>query len=236
VFAIDVRVHAETEEPERCWRGEGPCAVQTSRAEKLRISLGENQLVMDESTVVVRLGRNEVRLLAGTLWVRAGDAFSVHSEFGQFSISKGEFWVSRTSDRVTGASVVGNLLLKPRSRGGAEEELEIVAGLENWVGKVQAVNGRAQTGVPMPIPLRTHFIRWAHLHVGGREQFLRDTEAFYKVWLAASTEAAGIHQELVQRKLATIAEDQTRNAEINRKVEARNHELVEMLRRRVFAP
>ncbi len=236
VFVIDVRVHAKTEEPEKCWQSEGPCAVQTSRSEKLRLVLGENQIVLDESTIVVRLDKSQVRLLAGTLWVRAETAVSVLSEFGTFSILKGEFWVSRTQDRVTGSNVAGTLLLKPRSKNGADEVLEIAAGLENWVGRVQASGGRAQTGVPMPIPLKTHLVRWAHLYTEGRERFLKEAEAFYALWLEASVEAAGIHQELVKRKLAAIDEDRSRTAEINRKVEARNRELVEMLKRRVFDP
>lgn len=237
VFALEVRVHARTEEPEGCWKKEGPCALRSGGDEILRLPLAGGELVLDEATTVVRLAKDQLRVLAGTAWVRAEEPLSVTSEFGEYTLAKGEFWITRTRERVTGSTVSGTLVMRPRSKDAhAAEELEIPAGLENWMGRVQAGTGKAQTGVPMPIPLKSHLSRWARLFKGTREQFAAQAESFFEIWSLAARDSAEIHQKLVERKLAALDAERARKAEVSRQVEVRNRELIEIFRQRVFGP
>lgn len=237
VFSIDIRLRAEVQEPPSCWRGKGACAVRTADGERLPLSLEGGQVVLDGATTLLRVKTGELRLLAGQAWFRVQGPVSVGSEFGEIFAEEGEFWLSRTSERMTVSAVSGSLKMKPRQGEGlAEEELEIPQGLENWVGRVKFGTQRAQTGVPTAIPFQAHLSRWARLYRGGRAQFIKEAEAFHDMWLRATEEAAGVHQELFERKMASLREKQERDSEARKKVEARNHELIEMFKKRVFEP
>jgi len=235
IFSLEIRVRAAIEEPALCWKSAegGACAVRTAPGERLELALGSGRLVLDGSTTLVRVKKGELKLLSGQVWARVDAPLTVGSEFGKLSIDHGEFWVSRARDRVTGSAVSGVLKMSPRGGG---EELEIPPGLENWLGKVQLGTRRAHTGVPMAIPFGQHLSRWARLYTGGRAQFAKEAEAFHETWRQATAEAAGLHQELHARKMASIKEQQSKEAAARRKVEARNRELIEMFKRKVFDP
>jgi hypothetical protein len=240
-FTLEVRVKADTlqlplaserrEEPNGCWEkspsSSSSCAIRTLAGEKLELNLGGSQITLAEATVVVRVSPNEVRLVAGTVWVKAKEAVIVSSEFGSFSAASGEMWVWRETERAYVASVSSTVELRAR---GAKEVLEVAPGLENWLGRV-GPNGQAQTGLPMAIELKSHLLRWAKLYSGPKANFEKEAAAFHDTWVAAADEAAAIHKELFSRQLASMRSAAAVHARDQQKVEVYNHELRERLRR-----
>jgi hypothetical protein len=239
-FSLEVRVKAETmqmpeaaerrEEPAGCWAKAIACAVRTASNEKLELKLGTSSVALDQSTVILRVSSNELRLVSGTIWIRASEPVTVATEFGTFSSEKGEFWVWRNAERVHAASVESIVQMKPR---GSKETLEIGAGLENWFSRI-GPDGQARTGIPMAIELKSHLLRWAKLYSGSKANFEKEAQLFYEKWELAAEEAAAIHKELFDRKVASIRSQENIREVEHRKVEAHNRELRQMLWRHAF--
>jgi hypothetical protein len=241
VFVIDVRVKADNlklqvltdiqEQPENCWKLEGPCAVRTLKFQSARFSWLGGTVTLDEVTTLVRGTGNELRLINGTIWLRGADRTIVRSEFGTIEIpSHGEGWLKKSPDQLSVADVDRTALIRPQ---GSSDILEVSSGLENWIGRVGA-DGKAQTGIPVAIVLKPFLRQWAKLYSGSLKQLEADASSFYVTWSDASRLAAQIHQDLFTRKCASIESEETARDLNRRKVQARNHELIEMFRRHVF--
>lgn len=243
---VDVSVRAESAqipfakeiqlEPADCWdKGVGPCAVRTSAGEKFKLPFNGGEIVLDGSTIVARVSAQELRLVAGTIWVKAAEATVVQCEFGAVRAEKGEFWVYRTQERMTVAAIDTTVSMRPRGAA-SEDALDVLPAMENWVGKVANQTGRAQTGIPTAISIRDHLVRWARLFSGGRAQFEKDAESLYERWTEATAAAADIHKQLYDRRLAAVRADGARRDEERRREQARTKELIDLFKRKVFDP
>lgn len=241
-FTLEIRVKAAEiihlpnasevlEEPAGCLMDSTACAVRTSSGEKYELPLGDTVVHMDRSTAVLRVRSDEIRLVAGTVWIEAKGPFTVRTEFGAARVGSGGFWVTRTEDRMTAAAAVGSdVVLAPR---GTTEELVIERGMENWIGRVGR-QGHAESGLPRAIPFDEHVRRWARLYPGPQERFEAEVRRFRAQWNDASRKAAELHRALLERKVASLRADHEKRERDLRRIEARNRELREMFRRRVL--
>ncbi len=245
MFTVDIRVIAATvrlpesrsllQEPAECLRSSESavsCAVGTREHEKASLEIGDAKIVLDRSTAVVRLHEDEIRLVTGQIWVKAKSAFSVRTEFGLIKVEPGEYWFDRDRDKVRVAVVRGLARLHPR---GAADELEVTAGLENWLGRVDG-SGEARRGIPVAIDFKAHLERWARLYPGSVKDFQEEAQVFRKVWLSASQLASEIHQALFERKVASLRAAHEKEEEARRRYEARTRELLRMFREKVLGP
>lgn len=232
------------QEPDQCWvKGVSPCAIKSSPRSLARIELfGESlsdvraKLVLREDTTLIRLNASQLRLLKGEVWIRASGELVVDSEFGAFaSNSTSHFWVSKDPDRFRASVVAGALELRPRSGAVDTREILLVTpGLENWIGAVNAETGVSAYGAPIAIPFKMHLARWARCYDGGREQFVQEATEFAETWRSASVEAARIHQDLHDRKVAQIEKKKASERAAKLKVEAENRRLIELFKQKVF--
>jgi hypothetical protein len=206
------------------------CAVSSRAGERALLAFGDSKLTLGSQTTILIDDQSQVRLVKGILRIEAGSELAVRSEYGEARIAKGEFWVVKTSDRVTVSSIDGDVELRPR---GLKGSLWVTPGLENYMGRVGG-DGVAGTGVPVPLNSRLHIRRWARLHDGSSAEFKEQVLAFQDKWHEASRQAAAIHNELLVRKVASLEAEHVARESQRRKVEARNRELVEMFRRRVL--
>ena len=245
-FTIEIRVRAETapvnsirlplarallEQPEGCWsESASTCAIRTNRGEKANLEMAGSKLTLDEKTAIIRLSPNEFRLVSGQVWIKSTESLSVKTEFGAVAVESGEFWIDRNSDRVRVGAIRGTARLAPR---GSSEQIEVGSGLENWLGRV-VKNGESRRGIPVAIDFRSHLERWARLFSGTRQEFHDDAQAFHEEWKAATAAAAEIHKAVFERKVASLRAEHQRSEAAKRKVEARNDELIEMFRKKVF--
>ena len=238
-FSLQVRVKAEhsvevfafEQEPAACWRAKGapPCALRSAPGNE-RLEFDEASITFDRLTTVMRAKDGELRLLVGQLWVKCENEFRLGSEFGAITVEPGEYWFSRRAGRVVVSVVRGMALLQPR---GAGERLQVGAGLENWLGRV-GTNGKASHGAPMQIVFKTHLERWARLFHGPRADFEREASDFHETWLEANVASAEVHRALFDRKIASLKELQDAEAVERARVRARDKELVDLFKKKVF--
>lgn len=240
-FTLEVRVKAAEvvslpeakfplEEPLHCLKESSLCAVRTREGEKFEVHAGASSVVLDQGSSIIRVSSDEVRLVWGTIWVKAKGAFTVKTEYGDARVADGEFWMTRTAERIVISAVIGEVEISPR---GAIEKIMVEPGEENWVSRVDAT-GVAETGLPKAIPFESHVARWARLYDGGKKSFEKDVEAFHRLWKAAGVRAAKLHSELMSRKIASIEEEKARREARRRRQAAEDRKYQEMLRRRVL--
>jgi hypothetical protein len=239
-FILEVRVKAAgvqlpdaeeiLQEPKTCLMQSIECGMHTKIGEKFEFEMGESTIVMDQMTTIVRVSAEELRLVAGTIWVKTENRVIVRTEFGTSHLQDGEIWVSRTSDRVTVATTRGKADIRPR---GSSEKLLVEPGSENFLTKVDE-NGKAATGVPVAIAFGPHVERWARLFDGKKTEFEKEVGAFHKIWSEASEQAAGIHQELLERKIASVEEERQRKADAKHRAEAYDKSIRDMFRKHVL--
>jgi hypothetical protein len=241
-FAVEMKVRAAQQVrlpkareiiqlPAKCLEAKSAgCAASTRAGERFVLILGESRITLGSQTAVLMDDERRLRLVKGMLWIEAGSAVSIASEFGEARIEKGEFWLAKTHDRVTVTAIEGEVELRPR---GAQQGIFVPAGLENYMSRVRS-DGIAGTGGPVPLNSRFHIKRWARLFDGTPAEFKEKVMAFQEKWREAARQSAEIHQQLLARKVASLEAEHVARENQRRKVEARNRELVEMLRRRVF--
>jgi hypothetical protein len=240
-FSLEVRVKAGESvqlpeakaplmEPAGCLEEASLCAVKTREGEKFEIHAGANAIVLDQGTSVIRLSADEARLVWGTIWVKAKGSFTVKTEYGDATVKDGEFWMSRTAERITVSATSTEVVLHPR---GSNEKLAVSPGEENWVSRVNR-NGFAETGVPKAIAFAEHIARWARLFEGKKKTFEKDVAEFHAVWSEASRRAAEFHQDLMNRKIASIESEKARRASEKKKRLDEERKLRDLFRKKVL--
>jgi hypothetical protein len=205
------------------------CAIRTGAGQRFNLKLKSTTLLLDQNTIV-DFSLDRATLIQGAVWVQTQSVYSVGCEFGRAEINKGEFWVARTSDGMKVAALDSVVQLFPK---GATETLLIDPGFENEVGKVQ-MTGVAKTGVPQAIEYQEHIARMARIYPGTKPEFTHAIEKFHHLWLSASRRAAEIHEQLYQRKIASIEEQKARESEARRKRKAELDYYRALARKRVF--
>ena len=151
-FILEVRVRADVahasptlivqQEPAQCLKTEDACAIKTREGQIFELVLDDStRIVLDHSSAIIRVSKHEIRFISGGVWVKAQHSFQVKTEFGEVaSLTPGEFWVSRTKERVTAKASEAALELKPR---GSLEALTIDPGLQNYIG-TKSLHGKAE--------------------------------------------------------------------------------------------
>lgn len=239
-FTIDVRVKAETallpnssevlQDPKGCILQASICAVKTRDHEKYKFAVGASTVVLDANSSVIRLSGNAITLLSGTVWIRGQGPFSVRSEFGVARSEDGEFWVARTSGRMTVSATGGALVLEPR---GSKVFLRIDSGEENWIGGISR-DGVATTGVPQAIPLAEHLRRWARLFPGTKREFEKESRSFHSSWSRGLASVASYHETLAEERRQAVHAEAEQRAQARAQEEARSKELRALFRRKVL--
>lgn len=244
IFTVDVRVLAETvrlpetrslmQEPSGCLKDVSAsipsCAIGTGAREKATLTFGDSVITLDRSTAILRLAQNEIRLVAGQVWIKSKSTFDVRTEFGTIKVGPGEYWLDRDREKVRVGVIQGAAKLFPR---GSEEVLEVTPGLENWLGKV-GDKGEARRGIPVVINFKFHIERWARLYSGSLKDFEEEVRAFHEIWLPASQFASELHKTLFERKVTHLRAEHEKAEEAKRRTEARTRELLRMFREKVL--
>jgi hypothetical protein len=240
-FTLDVRVHAKEyiqlanqeqvlQQPGDCLLQTTICAIKTSADSKYKLTVGSETVVLDADTAVVRVARDRIRVLQGTVWVQAKTTFSVETVFGEITSARGDFWVSQNDERTLVRATSSTLSLRPR---GAKQSFALEKAEENWLGRVQK-DGVASSGFPHALQWRDHLDRWARLYPGGKKQFTTEVKEFRAAWTEAGKRASAYHQSLADRHIASIEEDLKRRQEKQAAIEAHNRELRALYRKKIW--
>lgn len=226
------QAEAPLQEPANCVSSKLACAVRTEPNEKFEWKFGDTTLTLDRSSGVLRETTGLARLIDGTVWVQTKSKFTVRTEFGDVKLEgPGEVWVSRDDGRIVVSATSNDVILRPR---GSKEDLLVEVGNENWMGKVAAKTGEAETGLPTAIPLREHIERWARLYPGKVKDFRIAVRSFHGRWSSAADKAAALHRAEFERKIASVEAENARRAEAARKREIEDKKLRDLFRKKVF--
>ena len=240
-FVLEVRVRAEThesptlivqQEPLNCLKAEGACAIRTREGQTFELQLdSKTTLVLDHSSSVIRFSNHEIRLLSGSVWIKAQETFQVHSEFGDVvSKEPGEFWVTRTKEHVTAKATEAQLELRPR---GSKEALVVDPGLQNTIGSI-GLDGKAETGIPLAISFKDHLLQWARVYRGPKDAFEKQVQTFHERWTSAVQESAAINKGVYDRMISSADEEKALEDAREAKVRAQREADRKFFRSRVF--
>lgn len=220
------------QEPFECLKTKAACAIKTREGQSFELELdSKTSIVLDHSSALIRISNNEIRLVSGSVWVKAQETFKVKTEFGDLvSSTPGEFWVTRTKERVTAKATEATVQLLPR---GSQDRLILDSGLQNYIGSI-GLDGKAETGVPLAIPFKDHVIQWARVYRGPKKDFEEKLEAFHGRWKQATVESAEINKALYTRMVSSADEEKAATDAHEAKVQAEREANRKFFRSRVF--
>jgi hypothetical protein len=224
---------AVLEEPAKCLdQVEVVCAIRVGHRRKLTIGQAESrELVFGDGSIVIRLAPDRFRLIEGFVRVRGESLTTVEITSRTSIVISGEAFVERFGDSVT---VTNTGVRKVVLKSAEEEDGLIASGLEVHFDRPDVRTGKTQPGAPLPLDLERQVVREAKLHEGSKETFQARVEILLALRKQAAFKAAEIHEQIVNRKLASIeleSQERIRKAAI---YEARNRELRALFRRKVL--
>lgn len=220
------------QEPANCLKGKLACAVRTREGQTFELVLDEKTtVVLDFLSSIIRISNKEIRLVSGSVWIKSQGDFQVHSEFGDVvSTTPGEFWVTRTKERVTAKATEATVELRPR---GSKENLTVDPGLQNTIGLI-GLDGKAETGIPLAIPFKEHLNQWARVYRGPKKTFEEQVQAFHERWTSAAVESAVINKAIHDRMISSADEEKAVEDAREAKVRAQREADRKFFRSRVF--
>jgi hypothetical protein len=232
-FTLEIHVYAAQvpmQEPSGCLKTANVCAIENHDERGFEFPVGGATITLDRDSAVIRKSEKEIRLVKGTVWIRAGDKpMTVSSEFGSaVNLGAGDFWIVKSANELVAIAVSAEVEIAPRGTG---EPLTIHRGLQNTLGKV-GFNGVASTGLPMPIAFKDHVLRWGRLYRGSKAAFEKQVGVFYTQWEEATQESAEVNKAVYDRKIASIENARRLEAEKKAKVQSENQVLRDLFRRR----
>jgi hypothetical protein len=237
-FTVEVKVHAArvtlpavkapVQEPNNCLSTQNSCALKTPDYGKYSLVLPRAEIVMDANTTAIRVSSTEVKLITGTLWVKSKGDIKISSSFGTVGSNGGEFWVRTDVDKAVVSAIQGTLVLSVKDK---KTTLRLEEGEENWLGGI-ALNGQTTSGVPKAIAFEDHLFRWARLYSGDKTQFALDVKNFHGRWSRQLASVADYHQQLAERRLKVLDDEQAKRARAKAQEESRSNELRSLFRRK----
>jgi hypothetical protein len=216
-FTLDVRVHASQvltvpevrdviEQPPGCLN-QKICSVMTKENQKYiwQVSDGRRVIVAPNS-IVVKAADDRIRLVQGAVWIQSEGNITVETEYGVARTEQNQFWVLRQDQKMWVRAPATAVTISAR---GAQEEMTVPAGCENWLGPVSR-QGVGRSGFPQPIDLNDHMNQWARLRTGSKKEFSGEFEQFIKTWADAVAAIAVSHQQIAEREIASADEQRQR--------------------------
>ncbi len=221
------------EEPKSCTTVESEaCAIRVGHKRKLTLKKDEDrEIVLGDSTIAIRYTLERFRLIEGFIRVRGEQPTIIEISSKTSVLIAGEAFVERFGDAVT---VVNTGAKKVILRTAGMDDGLVSSGMEIHFERPDIKSGKLDPGAPLPLDLDRQVVREAKLHDGSKEGFHARVELLLALRKQAAFKSSEIHEEIVQRKLASIEnarQARLRQAEIQ---EVRDRELRALFRRKVL--
>lgn len=218
-----------TMQPKNCVMESSVCSILTPKRKKYELVFGKSKALMDENTAVLRDSATQITLLKGRVWVKTSESITIRSEFGLAKANNGEFWVTKTDQKIIFSSLAGEIKMQPR---GSEEVISILPNYENWLGPVDKM-GIATSGIPQLLDIESHVQRWGKLYEGNKVQFKKEVHDYFFVWYNLIEQASDKNRELALRAIASEAENKKREEERQKKIRGEHDRVRGMMLRRL---
>lgn len=227
------------QEPRGCLDSDAACALRIG-ARRLFVyePVPGRQWTGGENTIFVRLdpclsnGPCRMRFLEGVVRV-TGEETLVETNLGDLK-ARGEVFIERQG---TGILIVntGNLPVSFKGTGWSAEG-EIPSGSEVKLELPNVKTGKTDVNLPLPFDFDKQVVREARFYTGKKADFQKRLETVAKVRTEAAPAIMSLHQNMAQRKIASVEEVEKARQARRAKREARDRELRALFRRKVLNP
>lgn len=223
------------EEPKNCLTDQNPshgsCALRVGSHRKYVVKMESREWTLTEKTVVVKLSDDRLRFIEGSIRIR-GET-TVETEQGEVLVHD-EAFLDRQGTQLTIVNT-GRESVEFKGRGW-DSSHEIPAGLEANIDLPNVKNGRSAVNLPLPFDFDRQVVREARIYDGKKADFPKKLEELNELRTHSAAVAADLHQQVVERKIATVEARRRELKEQRQKREARDRELRELFRRNVLNP
>ncbi len=221
------------EQPRNCLETQSRCAVRIGTKRKLDLEPGSGRKwTLSEKTIAIRLSEERLRFIEGSIRI-SGETTVVETEQGELTV-KGEAFLDRNGSQLTVVNT-GEQALTFKGRGWSSEK-EIPSGLETRIDLPDVKSGATAVNLPLPFDFDAQVVREARVYSGPKEGFVKRLEYLSQLRSEAAVESAAFHQQVVERKLASVALKDAALRDARLKREARDRELRALFRRKVLNP
>lgn len=229
-FQMEVRVRASGDlltEPVGCLQNENACFLQSTSI--FHYEKDGLQLHADEGTALSRVDEKQWTFLKGVLWVEKGKDLRISTLYGSFSAPVGSYWLLDQGDRLLVRNMNADLSIHLRSG----KTLNLPEGFEVWISGINA-QGQSDYGVLRPIDMQAHLSLWNKLYRGSKEEFVAEVRRFKDNWGDLVEKSSRIYQKVIDRRLASVAEQERLIRERKAREEAENRRIKALFYQRTF--
>ena len=227
------------QEPRGCLEAGKTCAI---RVGSRRLFVYEpspgRQWTVGEKSIVLRVGscghgtECRMRFIEGVVRV-TGENTVVETDLGELQ-AHGEVFIERQGAKLLVVNT-GDQPLIFKGRGWVNER-QIPSGVEVTLDIPSIKKGKTAVNLPLPLDFEKQVVREARFYTGKRADFPAKLEVIAKRRTEAAIENAAFHQEVVERKMASLDAAERAQAEKRAEREAKDRELRALFRRKVLNP
>lgn len=227
------------QEPRGCLEAKETCAIRVgSRRLFIYEPTAGRQWTVGENTIVLRMGTCghesacRMRFIEGVVRI-TGEETLVETDLGELK-ARGEVFVERHGAKLVVINT-GDQPLIFKGRGWVNER-QIPSGVEVTLDIPSIKNGKTAVNLPLPLDFEMQVVREARFYTGKRADFPAQLESIAKRRTDAAVENAAFHQEVVERKIASLDAAERIQEAKRAEREAKDRELRALFRRKVLNP
>lgn len=230
-FQMEVRVRASADilqQPTACLKSEETCAIHVSSG-GFHLKQDDLKLHSSEGSTLMRLSHDQWRLVKGNVWVEEASKVGFETPYATIKALHGEYWLIGQADKVVIRNINADLTVELREG----KKLEVPAGFEFWAAGINS-EGRSEFGMIQPVKISEHLSLWNSLYQGSKEEFKKEVAHLKESWSDLADKGSVIYQQIVDRKLASIAEERKNEEKKKHQAEAERQKVRELMYERAF--
>ncbi len=188
------------EDPANCIEdGRTPCSVTTGNTTRM-FKLGENLWELDRDLVIQKTKSDHWSLYRGLLVLESEKPQKLHTPFADIFVGRSKVMIHVLDNKVRVMALNGEGV-KIIAKGDSEEHF-LVPGFQNWYGGV--THGKADSGVVSVIDFDAYAQSRSGFFMNHQLGFVKELDQVARAVKWAAQEAAKIHRNLVERKMASL--------------------------------
>ena len=209
------------EEPSECIQNlEMPCSLSTG--DRPRLVYWKNlRFEFDRHLVAKGQAEDKWTIFQGLSVVQADKPLTIQTPFAEILLDQSKVMIHVMNNKVRVLSLMGKgVIVRPK---GVDEENYLVPGFQNWYGGV--VGGESETGVVSVIDFDRYSKDRAPFFRDPNMSLIKEFKQVASIIKWAAGQAAAMHQELIQRKIASLESDKKEQIKLNKKQNQYNNYL-----------
>ncbi len=188
------------EEPKNCLAEKSfPCSLTTGDSPRM-FRQGKDLWELDRDIVLETNSSNKWRVYSGLLVLDSHQPQKLHTPFADIFVGQSKVMIHVLKDKVRVMALNGEGI-KVKAKGDSDEHF-LVPGFQNWYGGV--VDGAAESGVASVIDFKDYARHRSGFFMNHELGFVNELAQVAKAVKWAAQQAANMHRDLVERKMASL--------------------------------